>query len=157
MYKYTINDDGVIKELEVTYNEKDLGVNIDPLLNFDNHINITVKRARQLSGLIVKSITFKSKDIMIPLFKSLVRQPMEHAHAVWNPYKKKHIKLLESIQRHYTRYIIGTDNLSYEERMKFLNLPSLEYRRLRGDLIEVYKICHNLYDPLTTKSLLTLN
>ena len=157
MYKYTINDDGVIKELEVTDNEKDLGVNIDPLLNFDNHVNITVKKARQISGLIVKSITFKSKDTMIPLFKSLVRQPMEHAHAVWNPYKKKHIKLLESIQRHFTRYIIGTNNLSYEERMEFLKLPSLEYRRFRGDLIEVYKICHNLYDPITTKSLLTLN
>ena len=90
MYKYTINDNGVIKELEVTDNEKDLGVNIDPLLNFDNHVNITVKKARQISGLIVKSITFKSKDTMIPLFTSLVRQPMEHAHAVWNPYKKTH-------------------------------------------------------------------
>ena len=156
-YKYTINDNGVVKELEVTLNEKDLGVNIDPLLNFDNHISTITKKARQMSGLIVKSITHKSKEIMVPLFKSIVRQPMEHAHAVWNPYKKKHIKLLESIQRHFTRYIIGTKNLSYEERMKLLKLPSLEFRRLRGDLIEVFKICHNLYDPITTKSLLTIN
>ena len=143
--------------LEVTLNEKDLGVNIDPLLNFENHISNITKKARQLSGLIVKSITHKSKDIMIPLFKSIVRQPMEHAHAVWNPYKKKHVNLLESIQRHFTRYIIGTNDLSYEERMKMLNLPSLEFRRLRGDLIEVFKICHNLYDPVTTKSLITIN
>ena len=113
----------MIKEIEVTDNEKDLGVNIDPLLNFDNHVNITVKKARQISGLIVKSITFKSKDTMIPLFKSLVRQPMEHAHAVWNPYENEHIKLLESIKRHFTRYIIGTNNLSYEERMEFLIYP----------------------------------
>ena len=39
--------------------------------------------------------------------------------------------------------------------MSVLNLPSLEYRRMRGDMIEVYKITHELNDPLTTKSLVT--
>ena len=54
----TINDDRVIKELEVTINEKDLGVSIDPLLNFDIHISNITRKARQISGLIVKSITY---------------------------------------------------------------------------------------------------
>ena len=36
-----------------------------------------------------------------------------------------------------------------------MKLPSLEYRRLRGDMIEVYKMVHGLYDPLSTKSLFT--
>ena len=38
-----------------------------------------------------------------------------------------------------------------------MKLPSLEFRRLRGDFIEVYKILHKIYDPLTTDSLLTLD
>ena len=45
----------------------------------------------------------------------------------------------------------------YEKRLKILNLPCLEYRRLRGDMIEVFKMTHNLYDPATTSSLLTFN
>ena len=48
-------------------------------------------------------------------------------------------------------------SLAYNVRLCILKLPSLEYRRLRGDLIEMYKMTHNLYDPLTTSSLLTLN
>ena len=46
--------------------------------------------------------------------------------------------------------------LSYEGRLSRLKLPSLVYRRVRGDLIEAYKIIHNLYDPKTTSQLLTL-
>ena len=68
---------------------------------------------------------------------------------------RKHINLIESVQRHYTRCIIGMSELDYEKRMRVLDLPSLEYRRMRGDMIEVYKITHGLHDPLTTKSLVT--
>ena len=44
---------------------------------------------------------------------------------------------------------------NYQDRLKLLNLPSLEFRRMRGDLIEVYKIIHAIYDPVTTDKLFT--
>ena len=148
-YKYTINN----IPLNETILEKDLGVYVDPLLKFEDHLDKTVKKARQISGLIIRSITFKSKDIMVPLYKSLVRPILEYGNAVWSPYLRKDIDLIESVQRYFTRCVIGVKDMNYEERLKFLNLPSLEFRRLRGDLIETYKICNGLYDPVTTSSL----
>ena len=60
-YKCTIAEDGVIKDLEVTTCEQILGVFVDELLNFDNHMITTVKKARSLSGLIIRTITCKTK------------------------------------------------------------------------------------------------
>ena len=48
-------------------------------------------------------------------------------------------------------------DLDYQERLQKLKLPSLMYRRIRGDMIEVFKILNNYYDPITTSSLLTLH
>ena len=94
---------------------------------------------------------------MVPLFKALIRPILEYGNAVWAPHLRKHIDAIEKIQRHFTKCIIGTKNLSYEQRLRFLQLPSLEYRRVRGDLIEMYKICNDLYDPVTTGSLFSFN
>ena len=48
-------------------------------------------------------------------------------------------------------------HIEYESRLRALKMPSLEYRRVRGDMIEVYKILNNIYDPITTHSLLTID
>ena len=48
-------------------------------------------------------------------------------------------------------------DLDYSQRLGALGLPSLEYRRVRGELIEMYKMTHDLYDTVTTKALLTLD
>ena len=143
-YEYTIKENGVTKTLDTTESEKDLGVFIDPLLSFKDHILFIVKKARSLSGLIIRSIEYKCIDNMVPLFKSIVRPILETSEAVWNPYMRKFIDMVESVQRHFTKYVIGMRDLSYEERMKSLKLPSLEFRRFRGDMIEIFKICHNL-------------
>ncbi len=42
--------------------------------------------------------------------------------------------------------IPGLKNLSYDERLKVLQLPTLVYRRLRGDMIEAYKIATGKYE-----------
>ena len=107
-----------------------------------------------MSHLISRSITYKTKEIMVPLFKSLIRPVLEYANVVWSPSKKQDINALEQVQRRYTKHMIGMSNLTYEDRLRNLNLPSLEYRRFRGDMIETFKITHNFYDQRVTGSLL---
>jgi hypothetical protein len=55
--------------------------------------------------------------------------------------------MIENVQKRATKQIPGMKNLSYEERLRKLELPTLSYRRLRGDMIEVYKIIQGHYDP----------
>ena len=63
----------------------------------------------------------------------------------------------KSVQRRATRLVPGIDNLNYEDRLKELYLPTLEYRRRRGRMIEVYKILNECYDRKATEGLFELN
>jgi ribonucleases P/MRP protein subunit RPP40 len=63
---------------------------------------------------------------------------------VWSPYLAGDIKLLEQVQHRATKMIPQLSHLSYEDRLKRLNLTTLEQRRERGDLIEMYKIAYQI-------------
>ena len=76
----------------------------------------------------------------------MVRSHFEYAGALWNPNRKGDIKRLEKVQMRATKLVNNVKHLSYENRLKELKLPTLKYRRLRGDMIEVYNIIHGKYD-----------
>ncbi len=57
---------------------------------------------------------------------------MEYAETVWSPHKKKHVKKLERIQRIVTKMVPELEGLTYEDRLKEMDLPTLEQRRERG-------------------------
>ncbi len=83
---------------------------------------------------------------MLSLYKSLVRPHLEYGNTIWSPKLKRVIKSLESVQRRATKMVPSLANLSYPERLKELNLPTLVYRRRRGVMIQAFKIFHNIYD-----------
>ena len=51
------------------------------------------------------------------------------------------------------KLVIKLENKSYIDRLIYLNLPTVKYRRFRGDMIEVSKITHNIYDRTVSPDL----
>ena len=87
------------------------------------------------------------------LYKTLVRPHLEYCNVITYPLYERQAKLLEGVQRRAMKLIPNLKEMNYNERLKVLKLPSLQYRRVRGDIIEAYKDLHKIYDispcPLT--------
>jgi ribonucleases P/MRP protein subunit RPP40 len=128
------------EKIQSTNIERDLGVLIQDDLDQSQQVAKVVKKANQMLGLISRTYTNKSRDNIIPLYKTLVRPHLEFAVQAWRPYKQKDIDNIESVQRRATRMVSELTDMDYPSRLKNTNLISLEMRRLRADLIEVFKI-----------------
>ena len=72
-----------------------------------------------------------------------MRPHLEYAQEIWQPFLKRQSKLIEGVQRRATKLIPEIRNLTYEERLKYLKLPTLKYRRLRGDMILTFNLFNN--------------
>ncbi|XP_053315740.1 uncharacterized protein LOC128483538 [Spea bombifrons] len=131
-----------------TTNEKDLGITVDNRLDNSAQCQQAAARANKVLACIKRGIDSREEDIILPLYRSLVRPHLEYAVQFWAPVLKKDIMELEKVQRRATKLIRGLGDTSYEERLKKLKLYTLEKRRLRGDMITLYKYMQGQYKEL---------
>ena len=124
--------------------QRDLGITVHSSLKVESHVDRVVKKAFGMLAFINQSIEYKSWEVMLKLYKALVRTNVEYCVQFWSPNYRKDINKLERVQRRFTRMLPGFRHLSYRERLNKLGLYSLERRRLRGDLIEVFKILRGI-------------
>ena len=109
------------------------------------HIARAVCKANQILGLIRRSFTRLDCQLTKQLLTALVRPHLEFGNVVAHPILKKDMKLLEDVQHRATRMVPGLSMISYEERLKLMDLHSLAYRRVKGDVIEAYKYLNGIY------------
>ena len=106
----------------------------------EKNVARNVKKADKILGMIRRTFSYMDKDMLQQLIKVFIRPHLEYAQQAWCPHLKKDIMLLESVQRRATKLLDSIATLPYEERLKFLNLYSIEDRLKRGDLILMYRI-----------------
>ena len=145
-FGYAMHDEnGLTVLLEHIGEEKDLGVIFQEDLRFDDHIQTKCKKANAMMGLIRRVFSYLDVNVFRYLYTAFVRSVIETSQSVWFPNRVGQIRMLEDVQIRATRLVDGLKDVEYEERLRILNLPSLHFRRIRGDMIECWKHFHE-YD-----------
>jgi len=126
---------------------------IDPNLKFLSHTLTTVTGANQMLGLISKCFHYLDDNSFLNLHKTFVWPILEYGNVIWGPHHALDQQSLK-IQQRATKLIPSIRHLPYTDRLTFLKLPLLHYRRKRGDMILMYKIFHGHID--INKSIFTI-
>ena len=114
---------------------KDLGVFSTNDLMFKEHMEKIVNSSKIVMGMLLRTFSTREKEPMLRMFNTYIRSKLEYCCIVWSPVMQKWIYELEKIQKSFTSKINGIEELDYHERLKKLNLYSLERRRERYMII----------------------
>ena len=133
-----------------------MGITLRQDLKWNTYIEKVRARSNTLFWMILR--TFRSGDpkLLTDLYKTYIRPLAEYNTCTWSPYLRTDIREVENIQRRITRSICKRANIkfsTYEERLNILELESLQSRRIKNDLVFLYKIINGLVDMETSNIL----
>ena len=138
--EYSIQQGGRMWKLEEISEVRDLGIVVSRDLKVARQCAGAAKKAMSVLGLIRRHFGQLDPGSFKILYNSYVRAHLEYCIQSWSPYLRKDIDCLERVQKRATKLVEGMKKLSYPERLRKLKMTTLEQRRLRGDMIETYKI-----------------
>jgi len=141
-YKYVLNG----KNLEKVHEFKDLGVIIESNLSWDKQIASQVKAANRMLYYVKRILgLYAPREAKMRLYTSLVRSHLEFATVVWSPTTLSNLKLLESVQRRATKFILNDKYTDYNTRLTQCNLLPLSYRREYIDVMFTHKAAGGVF------------
>ncbi len=143
-YLHSPDDSASVYTIDKTISERDLGIQIDNRISFEEQTSKAVGKENNMIGLLKRTFTTRDTKIWGKLYKTYIRPHLEFAVPVWNPYRQKNIDKLEKVQRRETKIPTQFRNRPYCERLKTMGLTSHEIHRHRGDLIQQYKLANGL-------------
>ena len=120
----------------------DLGVTVCSDLSWTKHVGIIVSKAQQTLSWALSVFFDRSITSMMTLYKSFVRSKIEYCCPLWHSRKFTDVQMIESLQRTFTSKIVGMERLDYWQRLKKLNLLSLQRRRERFIIFHMWKIVY---------------
>ena len=123
---------------------KDLGIYVTCDLKPSYHCATIARRTHFRRRQFQLAFVCKDRNFQVFLFSTYIRPMVEYNSSIWSPYLLRDIDKIEDIQRKFTKYLPGLYNLSYRDRLDILGLETLEERRIKTDLILLFKIVHGL-------------
>jgi hypothetical protein len=132
------------KAIPHTNEIRDLGVIQYNNSKYKAHIQNMSKKARKITGLLLRTFQSRNPKVLLPIYKTLIRPLVEYGTPIWNPYNKRDVKEIEHVQRFFTKRISGLSRLDYNSRLIRLDLPTLEIRRKYFDILMCHKLLHKL-------------
>ena len=140
--RFSYSMDGVrLEEVEV---EKDVGVLVADNLRPSQQCSAAAAKANGVLGQISRAVKYRDKKTFIQLYKVYVRPHLEYCVQAWRPYWKADKDKLEKVQIRAVNMVSGLKGRSYLDKLKEVNLTTLEERRERGDMIQTFRIVQGL-------------
>ena len=103
-------------------------------------MNNCINKRNKLTGLVRRTFLRVTPKSFRKLYKSLIRPDLEYCNIIWYPHFKKDIYSIERVQKRATKLVSTVRHLPYYGRFEALKIPTLAYRRFRGEMIEVFKM-----------------
>lgn len=132
-----------------------LGVTLDHKLKWGRHIQDITTKSNSTLGVMKRNLWNCPQEVKEIAYRTIVRPKLEYASASWDPYYKKDIVKVESVQRKAARFCTQNyqQTASVTDMIKELGWDSLESRRKKARLNLMYKLTHKLINIDTSKYL----
>ena len=135
-YTYTMSGE----QLEVTEEERDIGVNMTSSLKPSQQCKKAARTAQTVLSQLARAFHFRDRHVFLRLYIQYVRPHLEYAVSAWAPWYETDKECLEKVQRRAVNMISGLKATNYAEKLKELGITSLEERRRYLDMLQTYKV-----------------
>jgi hypothetical protein len=138
--------------LEYVSEMRDLGILVCSNMKFSGHVESIVAKAYARIDLIFRAFLSRDLKFLSSMYTVYVRPMLESNTVIFSPGHKFLIDRIESVQRYFTRRAMGypagrmlrrapaPDELDYFSRLEMFSLEPLELRRIKFDLLQMFKM-----------------
>lgn len=145
-YEYSINNQILVRKNQC----RDLGVQLQSNLKYNQHYENITNKAYKLLGFIIRNTKyFKNVKSIIYLYNAIVRPHLEYASVIWSPQTETHNNMIEKVQKRFLRYLHVRKHNEYPFRIAYnsmlveFDLVRLSQRRMCNNVLFIYHILNN--------------